>query len=1616
MVRRLRNIILLALVLTMVLGGVVHAEEGVKDVSLSAKADELGRVFGTALAYFFEGDGSESAAYNIRMAYAIDGGGSEPSGYLNAGNAGGLLGYSDKHKDDKGVTGWFTSTHTGSSTTVTYEQLKSVLPELNTDSFPTNNPFYHYAGYGLALNKAGFAKPISPGTAMITRGIPSLLMLLVYLISQIAPFFFSISLWFVGALNPFQLFAGVWDVIADGGFGILSTSAQYVSDIYKAVQNLSLHILVPMMLILTVLSILIFRQPQGGASKKVWRYALRIFLILGGLPLIGGTYTGIVDGLSNNINVGSTYADYMILSSYVDFEGWVRHNRLAPLEGDAFKNVIRHPKVIGDDVQDKIAVANRGLILQINDEGAGLSVASDIRDKFSIGGVSGAFDVGNDDVIGVDSDSRISRDSVENSRIVRNILTRHASGSVYSGSQYNSEVMGQIQKEIQKATGDNKKQIIKMMSLSEDEKQTMVDSLINGTFKWGDAQGLFTLSGSNHPNFKFGDYQYTIYNSGGLDRSAISFYKMAGGSSSNNPSVIGTDSTAIGGLSPLAMFNFLNTSFTDSSLIIYSGDKAPSEVSRDFYASVAFGGSGVIAITRYLENIIVILCMSFVTMFFGFTVLRAVVQNIPRILSGVFGTGLGSIQMATKLLISTGLLIVQMLGMIFLYYLTENIIISVIVGMDDILAPASDYFGFINLSGIEFALNSGSFLTEFAQSIFTIFLTFSISFFMVRNLNTFRELIEEVISNSINRVMGVLDTSTGGRGLDISKTSGGRLDGSGNLTEGAMADNSRLLGGAAGAGLIGGAWDAMAQAHDIESRKEDINERLGEGKGSGLDRALARAKTAKDLGKAKAKDNLKKSTGLGLDTGSHQRALDAKREELEDLRRRGATAGGIKDSRTNASGQQVDEHNNVITDGAGDAKDKDGNTISSHASLATNGREPMKAENGAIMDINGDNFTDEMGNTLYVDADGNLTDDVGNYIAIGEDGTAQAVEDVYGEGAGPVNANDEANKLNNMRLNSENYANMKEAQNATHRGINSKGAPVDMNGKALTYKDENGQVRSAKLNRQGQLVDHKGKALSSSQLSGKVDPKAYKTVTDANGQRSIQHNGDSAMKHQNSFKEGDNQNHQDIAQQAVKARYVADRAQKHIDTLKKLGAPAYAIEQAERYAQQAQQKAQATQTRFGNMIRSADNKNMNINSISQDHVRGASNYANEKKAEVDRISDQLAIMKKGGYSLGEIEKQQQLLTNANAELSRANTIRNNMQIANRSGRSYGEVQQAQSNLDWAEKAFTQTQSAYLSAIENGRPEEVIERHRARMNAATKQLDKNSYEMNRVSQRPAGSPEDIKRYEAYVTNYQDGLNRAQKNFNNVQATYAPNTPQYRQAEQNYNKLKSRHNQAVSRLNTLKNPKGWDSNVNYSVLDTSPNTIDESKVELIKNNVSDFDSYSRKVKQQQESIKAVQLQINHAENQLENQKRGNRPKQTIKATQQKINQLKQNLNQQTDELNSLQSNAQGLLLNGDFQPRIANKPILYNGGEVSNRLSYMNYSQKAYEKLQIKQKGGPLSQEEQGNMKRLQRSISIHKKELVSMGIDPKHIVDSNATSRSTSIFRQAWESYINGDRA
>ena len=131
----------------------------------------------------------------------------------------------------------------------------------------------------------------------------------------------------------------------------------------------------------------------------------------------------------------------------------------------------------------------------------------------------------------------------------------------------------------------------------------------------------------------------------------------------------------LGGLSSVAMYNYLSTDFTDSSVSVYSSVRSTSEYVKPSHFSANLIGSGVLQFLYGANCVAVLGIFVIIGLFYG---LGMVISNLKRgvhLLLQIPGAMLGILKSIVQIIVYTIVMIMELLGTIFMYVVFTDLII-----------------------------------------------------------------------------------------------------------------------------------------------------------------------------------------------------------------------------------------------------------------------------------------------------------------------------------------------------------------------------------------------------------------------------------------------------------------------------------------------------------------------------------------------------------------------------------------------------------------------------------------------------------------------------------------------------------------------------------------------------------------------------------------------------------------------------------------------------------------------------------------------------------------------------------------------------------------------------
>lgn len=595
----------------------------------------------------------------------------------NPANAGSLLGWSDP--DFEFSFDYAAAALSGTSDAQTYASL-------STSAIGSNyNGMFDYAIFGAALNGLGLDGTSSGLGLKFFEFFGGGVVLVLFGLSSFVDFLFAGFVQLLALLNPFKLlFDGVanWSValqdgstvsgnseFADGMVGgdanrtgsgpisdliggvltfAFSGLAQFISGIYKTVSGIAWGVMVPVFLATFLFGLLSFKKMnRGGAIKKL---LVRIAFIGLGVPLLGMMYTGTINSMAEATKAGNMGAAQVVASTYVDFENWAMNERLAVPEGASIQWRYKNSAPGADSM------------MKVRDTAFAINAAS-------VPGLSGMEKlIGGDSSVGW-STSAVERQDVTDPHVfeaITSMLTRHMSGAQVQSGDFASGVTTSI---------------TSLGSSDDDEfnktKTQWFESLRNKDI------GMPDPAPANNPVLAVADGSgLTVNVVGGAD-GADSFGALRTYTSSGVKANCGTQVATTGGaplncnLSPLAMYNYLNTSFGSDSFTTYSSQKVMSGATKESHNSVNIVGTGAMS-ALYWVNAVVLL-LSFVTITLGYGV-ALVIGNIRRgiqAISAIPFAMMGALAAIAKVIVYVFAMILEVVLTLFLLKLVQELLLAV---------------------------------------------------------------------------------------------------------------------------------------------------------------------------------------------------------------------------------------------------------------------------------------------------------------------------------------------------------------------------------------------------------------------------------------------------------------------------------------------------------------------------------------------------------------------------------------------------------------------------------------------------------------------------------------------------------------------------------------------------------------------------------------------------------------------------------------------------------------------------------------------------------------------------------------------------------------------------
>ena len=808
----------------------------------------------------------------------------------NAAMAGGLMGTSPSSRFDIRATGIIASNSKNmSSYDVTY--LKAITGG-------SSNGFSGYAAYGYYLATIGVDETSRSAQSPAMRPTVGALMTALYLLSELADVMWKVIFDVLNNVHMFTLFDAESVKIGVSENKLTSTDVlnalkSWTSDIYNAAKGIG-GVILPVSLAVSLFSWLVLRKAtQLGACFK--GYLIRLVFITLNVPLLFGCYKTCLSWCGDS-NEG--YANHIgaqvVLSTFVDFEGWAKNATLSPPQSLAGGGLITTTRL--DSVRKVCYDVNK----TCNASGAtiGDSVAElDSSAKY------------HESILTIDNESYTITAGHEHASTkdetlyILNLLSRYGNGTKFTSSDWESAYQSTLVKGNKYGQGAHNDLAV-LCSLSCNKNNWINERVSDFAGSLGDK--TITLTKSEVLDIL--KQRFSMDGSPFAAKGTLNCVLTSGTLGSNSFMNIGGGSTPTGapgtpsGLSPMAMYNYLNTDFKDGMIHVYSPESG-SDGDKCEHFSVTSVGSGVLKYLYVLDAIVILGSTVIITYSYGLSLLIANIKAMIKIIPQVILAMIGSMKGIAGALILTFAMVCE----IVCTFLVYTIVSDLIYGM----------YKFIEVP-VDAAIQSGAngALMEMKE-VFVLAVTIGLLAWLTKEALKWRYAIVTATSESVAAVINKL------LGTHVSSP---------NLSSPTLASTHNMYNAAMGAAGIATAAAAVDGATDLGG--QSIGDRLGIGADKSTESSSSTAsEETSSMTSSGYDDNERANTDTSPDTevkrgnGTGETNSDGSKqvESLDEVGNGNASADSSANASANASAKPE--------------KSSDGNAVTSNSENTVEGDE-----------------------------------------------------------------------------------------------------------------------------------------------------------------------------------------------------------------------------------------------------------------------------------------------------------------------------------------------------------------------------------------------------------------------------------------------------------------------------------------------------------------------------------------------------------------------------------------------------------------------------------------------------------------------------------------------------
>lgn len=417
---------------------------------------------------------------------------------------------------------------------------------------------------------------------------------------------------------------------------------EFASTTIVKILDLSWGVTIPLLMGFTAIMLLLSKKKSAGDRLKP--LVIKVAFVAIGIPLVGATYTGVLDSLSGGVDdAAGANASKVVLSTIVDFQGWSDQRLGLPAEAGEFV----WDSATNEPTKETVADGRR----------TALAINAQVRPEWRkfTPKASGDNTQWNEEAMEEDTGESTGSRSVFSSTL--DLIKRYTAGEQISAGSFETGVKKGL---TDAAAGGNGPTVLKWVtSLTDPTKLSKmtsadVEKLDNPLIKVTDGG----LSGE-----RTGDRNNLLMEfKPGKDNFCLSTKVVADGWKGKGSPLTGCN------MSPIAMYNYLNSSWDGSTgMKMYSPRDSSSSYARDQHMAANLHGGGAMGLV-YLFSALSLL-VSFMVIGYAYCLLLffGALRRAVTVLGSTPFALLGFQAGIAKVVVTTVGMVVEIVGTMVIY-------------------------------------------------------------------------------------------------------------------------------------------------------------------------------------------------------------------------------------------------------------------------------------------------------------------------------------------------------------------------------------------------------------------------------------------------------------------------------------------------------------------------------------------------------------------------------------------------------------------------------------------------------------------------------------------------------------------------------------------------------------------------------------------------------------------------------------------------------------------------------------------------------------------------------------------------------------------------------------